>query len=153
MALPAWVCGEYRRSPLVAPKAGCGLARDRDTPQSRCSFPAGALMYASTLLLAAALNAAPADADLAAALAALEPKVVAWRRDIHQHPELGAQEVRTAGIVAAHLRELGFEVRTGIAATGVSGVLKGGRPGPKIALRADMDALPVTEETGLRFAS
>jgi metal-dependent amidase/aminoacylase/carboxypeptidase family protein len=78
-------------------------------------------MYASTLLLAAALNAAPADADLAAALAALEPKVVAWRRDIHQHPELGAQEVRTAGIVAAHLRELGLEVRTGIAATGVSG--------------------------------
>ncbi len=110
-------------------------------------------MYTSTLLLAAALNAAPVDADLTAALAALEPKVVAWRRDIHQHPELGAQEVRTAGIVAAHLRELGFEVRTGIAATGVSGVLKGGKPGPKIALRADMDALPVTEETGLPFAS
>lgn len=81
------------------------------------------------------------------------PKVVAWRRDFHQHPELGAAEVRTAGIVAAHLRSLGLEVRTGIAATGVAAVIRGGKPGPKIALRADMDALPVAEETGLPFAS
>ncbi len=81
------------------------------------------------------------------------PKVVAWRRDFHQHPELGAAEVRTAGIVAAHLRSLGLDVRTGIAATGVAAVIRGGKPGPKIALRADMDALPVTEETGLPFAS
>ena len=85
--------------------------------------------------------------------AAVMPKVVAWRRDIHEHPELGNRETRTAGIVAAHLRSLGLEVRTGLARTGVVGVLKGGKPGPVVALRADMDALPVTEETGLPFRS
>ncbi|HEX6065964.1 MAG TPA: amidohydrolase, partial [Longimicrobiales bacterium] len=81
------------------------------------------------------------------------PKVVAWRRDIHQHPELGNQEVRTAKLVADHLRKLGMEVRTNVAVTGVIGVLKGGRPGPVIALRADMDGLPVTEQVDLPFAS
>ncbi len=81
------------------------------------------------------------------------PKVVTWRRDIHQHPELGNQEVRTAKIVADHLRALGMEVRTGVATTGVVGVLKGGKPGPVIALRADMDGLPVTEQVDLPFAS
>ena len=81
------------------------------------------------------------------------PKVVAWRRDIHEHPELGNRETRTAGLVAAHLRSLGLEVRTGLARTGVVAVLKGGKPGPVVALRADMDALPVTEETGLPFPS
>ena len=81
------------------------------------------------------------------------PKVVAWRRDIHQHPELGNQEVRTAKLVADHLRKLGLEVRTNVAVTGVVGVLKGGQPGPVIALRADMDALPVTEQVDLPFAS
>lgn len=84
---------------------------------------------------------------------ALEPKVVAWRRDFHQHPELSNHEVRTAGIVAAHLRSLGIEVKTGVAKTGVVGILKGGRPGPVVALRADMDALPVTEEVDLPFRS
>jgi amidohydrolase len=79
--------------------------------------------------------------------------VIAWRRDFHQHPELGNREVRTARIVAEHLRSLGVEVRTGIATTGVVGVLRGGRPGPVVALRADMDALPVTEETDLPFKS
>jgi amidohydrolase len=81
------------------------------------------------------------------------PKVIAWRRDIHQHPELGNHETRTAALVAEHLRKLGYEVKTGVAHTGVVGVLRGGRPGPVVALRADMDALPVTEETGLPFAS
>lgn len=81
------------------------------------------------------------------------PKVVTWRRDIHQHPELGNQEVRTAKLVADHLRKLGMEVRTNVAVTGVIGVLKGGRPGPVIALRADMDGLPVTEQVDLPFAS
>jgi amidohydrolase len=81
------------------------------------------------------------------------PKVVTWRRDIHQHPELSNQEVRTAKLVADHLRKLGMEVRTNIAVTGVVGVLKGGLPGPVIALRADMDALPVTEQVDLPFAS
>jgi amidohydrolase len=89
-----------------------------------------------------------------AAAAALEDQVIAWRRDLHQHPELGNREFRTAGIVAAHLRQLGFdEVRTGVAHTGVVGLLKGGRPGPVVALRADMDALPVAEAVDLPFAS
>jgi amidohydrolase len=81
------------------------------------------------------------------------PKVVAWRRDIHQHPELGNREVRTAKLVADHLARLGIEVRTGIAKTGVVGILRGGRPGPVVALRADMDALPVTELADVPFKS
>ncbi len=88
-----------------------------------------------------------------AAARALQPKLVEWRRDLHRHPELGNQETRTARVVAEHLRALGLEPRTGIGPTGVVAVLKGGRPGPRIALRADMDALPVTEATGLPFAS
>ncbi|MBE3100340.1 MAG: amidohydrolase [Planctomycetes bacterium] len=80
-------------------------------------------------------------------------RVIAWRRDFHQHPELGNREVRTSGIVADHLRALGLEVRANIAHTGVVGVLRGGRPGPVVALRADMDALPVTEEADLPFKS
>ena len=83
----------------------------------------------------------------------LKDKVVAWRRDIHLNPELPNREYRTAEIVAGHLTRLGLEVRTGVAHTGVIGVLKGGRPGPVVALRADMDALPVTEELDLPFAS
>jgi amidohydrolase len=85
---------------------------------------------------------------------ALEAAVVAWRRDLHEHPELGNREFRTAGIVAEHLRRLGFdEVRTGVAHTGVVGLLVGGQPGPVVALRADMDALPVTEFNELPFRS
>jgi amidohydrolase len=84
---------------------------------------------------------------------AVQSKVVAWRRDFHQNPELGNREFRTAEIVAGHLKALGLEVKTKIAHTGVIGVLKGGRPGPVVALRADMDALPVTEETGLPYQS
>ncbi len=80
--------------------------------------------------------------------------VIAWRRDLHQNPELGNREFRTAGIVAEHLRSLGFdEVRTDVAHTGVVGVLRGGRPGPVVGLRADMDALPVTELADVPFAS
>lgn len=96
----------------------------------------------------------PATADvLDARVQAIQERVIAWRRDIHQHPELGNHEVRTAALVAEHLRGLGLEPRTGIAHTGVAAVLRGGRPGRRIALRADMDALPVTERTGLPFAS
>jgi amidohydrolase len=79
--------------------------------------------------------------------------VVAWRRDIHQHPELGNRETRTAKLVADHLSSLGIEVKTGVAHTGVVGLLRGGRPGPVVLLRADMDALPVTERNQLPFAS
>ena len=85
--------------------------------------------------------------------AAIEGKLIAWRRDIHQHPELGDQENRTARLVTEHLRSLGLEVRTGIARTGVVGILKGAKPGRTVALRADMDALPVKEPGGLSFAS
>jgi amidohydrolase len=87
------------------------------------------------------------------AAARVESNVIAIRRDIHEHPELGNREFRTAKLVAERLETLGIETRTGIAHTGVVGILRGGRPGGVVALRADMDALPVTEETGLLFAS
>jgi amidohydrolase len=103
------------------------------------------------LVLGAPLHAAPPDIETLAA--PVDAQVLSWRRDFHQHPELGNRETRTAGIVAAHLRALGLEVRTGVAHTGVVGILRGGQPGPNIALRADMDALPVTERVDLPFAS
>ena len=90
---------------------------------------------------------------VAAKADALEQKVIAWRRDFHQNPELGNQEKRTADIVAKHLKSLGLEVKTGVAKTGVVGILKGGKPGPVVALRADMDGLPVVERVNLPFAS
>ena len=93
-------------------------------------------------------------AQIDAAAQAAEARLIAWRRDFHANPELGNREFRTAGIVAEHLRALGFdEVRTGVAHTGVVGLLKGGLPGPVVALRADMDALPVAEQVDLPFAS
>ena len=91
--------------------------------------------------------------QLSPAFKAIEPKVIKWRRDIHQHPELSNREFRTAKLVAEHLRNLGMEVQTGVAHTGVVGTLRGGKPGPVVALRADMDALPVTEMTDVPFAS
>src|SRR5476649_2153094 len=84
---------------------------------------------------------------------ALQSQIIAWRRDFHEHPELGNHEVRTAGIIAKHLESLGLEVHTGIATTGVVGILRGAKPGPVVALRSDMDALPIIERTGLPFAS
>jgi amidohydrolase len=83
----------------------------------------------------------------------LNPQVVTWRRDFHQHPELGNSEVRTAKIIADELRKLGYEVTVGVAKTGVVGVLRGGKPGPVVALRSDMDALPVAEQGDLPFKS
>ena len=93
------------------------------------------------------------DAEIDRRALAVNDHVVAWRRDIHEHPELSGQETRTAALVADHLRKLGIDVRTGVGGTGVVGVLKGGRPGSVVALRADMDALPVTEEVDLPFRS
>ena len=84
---------------------------------------------------------------ISAAADKVEPKVIAWRQDIHEHPELGNREIRTAALVAKHLQSLGIEVTTNVAVTGVVGILKGGQPGPVVALRADMDALPVLEKT------
>ena len=92
--------------------------------------------------------------EVTAAARAEQAQVLAWRRDLHQHPELGNRETRTAALVAAHLRKLGLEdVRTGVATTGVTAILRGALPGPRIAIRADMDALPVTERVDLPFAS
>ncbi len=104
-------------------------------------------------LLAAAtpLEALLEHIDQAAAL--MEADVIDWRRDIHQNPELSNREFRTGALVAEHLSTLGMEVSTGVAHTGVVGVLRGSLPGPVVALRADMDALPVVEQTGLPFAS
>lgn len=111
---------------------------------------------AASLALAAPANAQTAQGfspEIESSIESVLPRMVAWRRDFHQNPELSYEEVRTARVVAAHLRSLRLEVRTGIAQTGVVGVLRGGRPGPVIALRADMDALPVTEEGDLPFRS
>lgn len=121
-------------------------------------------MLKPALAALAALVALPALAqadgprtDLAdrvdALVADVAPDVVAYRRHVHENPELSNRETQTAAYVAEHLAGLGIEVRTGVARTGVVGVLTGGRPGPTVALRADMDALPVTERVDLPFAS
>ncbi|MGH8175079.1 MAG: amidohydrolase [Steroidobacter sp.] len=111
------------------------------------------LIALSSLLFTTAAQADISQADLDAAAKKVEPRVVEWRRDLHQHPELSNRETRTADVVAKRLRALGIEVKTGIALTGVAGLLKGALPGPTIALRADMDALPVTEQVDLPFKS
>jgi amidohydrolase len=120
-----------------------------------------ALSLRMLVALAMLAIAAPSSAQTAgmfstqveASIAQVLPRMIAWRRDLHEHPELSYEEVRTARVVAQHLRSLRMEVRTGVAQTGVVGVLRGARPGPVIALRADMDALPVTEEGDLPFRS
>jgi amidohydrolase len=120
------------------------------------------LLRVSAAVLLVALSASPLagqarpnplQAQEDRGIEAVMPKVVAWRRDIHEHPELGNREFRTAKLVADHLTALGMEVRTGVGHTGVVGVLRGGKPGPVVALRADMDALPVTELVDLPFKS
>ncbi|HYD87592.1 MAG TPA: amidohydrolase [Vitreimonas sp.] len=102
---------------------------------------------------AAAQTQTAFPASVESSIQSVLPRMIAWRRDFHEHPELSYEEVRTARVVAQHLRSLRMEVRTNVAQTGVVGVLRGARPGPVIALRADMDALPVTEEVDLPFAS
>lgn len=104
------------------------------------------------LLLCATVHA-DLNEDIDEAAAAVETNVIGWRRDIHKHPELSNHEVRTAALVASYLKTLDIEVTTGVAHTGVVGILRGGKPGKVVALRADMDALPVVEETGLPYAS
>src|SRR5512138_980544 len=110
----------------------------------------GAKSFSSCVVLLAALLL---PAISSAEIAKIDGKVIAWRRDIHQHPELSNRETRTAKLVADHLQKLGLEVKTGIAHNGVTGVLKGGKPGPTIAIRADMDANPVVEEVDVPFKS
>ena len=115
------------------------------------SLMAGSLTLVSTAH-AQALDATGLQA-IDAAVNGVAGKMVNWRRDIHAHPELSGQEVRTAKLVAEHLKRLGMEVQTGVGGTGVVGILRGGLPGKVVALRADMDALPVPENTNLPFAS
>jgi amidohydrolase len=112
-----------------------------------------ALLASFGVAPASALEPSPVTARIDAALAANQPKLIEWRRHLHQNPELGNREVETAKFVAERLRSFGLEPRTGVAKTGVVAVIEGGRPGPVVALRADMDALPVTEEVDLPFAS
>ena len=104
-------------------------------------------------LQAAVYPSTPLEKKVKALSDKLAPDLIDIRRDIHAHPELGLQETRTSAIVADYFRKLGLEVRTGYAKTGVLGILKGGKPGPVVAMRGDMDALPITEETDLPFAS
>jgi amidohydrolase len=99
------------------------------------------------------VSASPLASEIDKRAQAMEQTMLGWRRDFHQNPELGNREFRTAKIVAEHLTKLGFEVKTGVAKTGVVGVLKGAKAGPVVALRADMDALPVGEQVALPFAS
>jgi amidohydrolase len=111
------------------------------------------LLCAASVLAASAVLADADQAALDAAVRAVEPQVIAWRRDFHAHPELSNRETRTAEIVAKQLRALGLEVKTGLGLTGVAAVLRGAQPGPTIGLRADMDALPVTEQVDVPFKS
>jgi amidohydrolase len=112
------------------------------------------LILVSLLLMSCSAVFAQGSQRLDKAFAAIEPKLIAWRRDIHANPELSNREFKTAEKVANHLRSIALDdVETGIAHTGVVGTLIGGKPGPVIALRADMDGLPVLEQTGLPFAS
>jgi amidohydrolase len=112
---------------------------------------------AFSLLFLLAANSFVAAQDTSALIenstAKIMPKVIEWRRHLHQYPELSNREFKTAAYVEKHLKALGLEVRTGIAKTGVVGILRGAQPGPVIGLRADMDALPVTERVAIPFAS
>lgn len=114
-------------------------------------------LYKNTLAAALALSlvasGARAEETTAQRVQNELPQITAWRRDLHEHPELSNREVRTSQLVAEELKKFGYEVRTGIAHHGVTGILRGGKPGPKLAIRADMDALPVTEQGDLPFAS
>src|SRR5689334_17127899 len=113
----------------------------------------GLLALITLIVIGASVNGRAIETAFDNEIARVVPRVTEIRHQIHQNPELSNREFRTAELVAAHLRSVGMEVRTGIAHTGVVGVLKGGRPGPLIAVRADMDALPVTEETSYSFRS
>jgi amidohydrolase len=119
-----------------------------------CRSTFGGFVFLGLALLSPAVSTSQAlSAEVDELAAAVEPQLIQWRRHLHQRPELSNREVETARYVAEQLRSFGLEPQTGIARTGVVALLRGGRPGPVVALRADMDGLPVREETGLPFAS
>lgn len=111
------------------------------------------LLFLIPVILFAQKNTPDLDEKINIATDKIESKCINWRRDFHQHPELGNSEFRTAKIIADHLRSLGIDVKENVGITGVVGILKGAKPGPCIGLRADMDALPVVERVDLPFAS
>lgn len=113
----------------------------------------GILAFLSSIALAAQKNTTNFSTQISAAADKIENKCISWRRDLHEHPELGNSEIRTAKLVADHLRSLGIEVQEKVGKTGVVGILKGAGTGPCVALRADMDALPIVERVNLPFAS
>jgi amidohydrolase len=127
----------------------------RPNATARLILPASLLLLACHMLASSrpAFAQSGERAEVAAAAQREHDQVIAWRRDIHQHPELSNREERTSALVAEHLRALGLKPLTGIAHHGVVAIIQGGKPGPKLALRADMDALPVTEQVDLPFAS
>jgi amidohydrolase len=120
---------------------------------SNSTYKSLPLVALAALLVSPVGSSMAKAADIESAIRAVEPKVTAWRRDFHQNPELSNRETRTSRIVAEHLKKLGLTVETGIAKTGVVALLRTGKPGPTLALRADMDALPVTERTDVPFRS
>ena len=127
------------------------------TPAKKLIFILGLAILATTILYSdlfsqeAKIN--PLWAKIDQLSSEVESKCITWRRDIHQNPELGNREFRTSKLVAEHLQSLGMEVKTGVAHTGVVGILRGKKDTPVVALRADMDALPVTEAVDVPFAS
>src|ERR1051325_9632754 len=149
-------CAEFR---IALWRCRCHTRTDKGRSAMSRLWQARTLVAAIGALIAAApavcaqTSRPGLEQEVRQRAARIEGKLIAWRRDIHEHPELGEQEVRTARLVAEHLRGLGLEVRSGVAQTGIVALLRGGKPGPVVALRADMDALPVKEPTGLPFAS
>jgi len=148
-----WALARQLAPALTHAQLSVGHPRTHGALVSPRRFIALALITAHPVAAQSPASADPLAREIETRLEQVMPKVIAWRRDIHQHPELSFLETRTAALVEKHLRALGLEVRAGVGKTGVVGVLKGGRPGPVVALRADMDALPVTELVDLPFKS
>src|SRR5690606_20397993 len=148
--------GTRHRGSLIVHQRPAVCSLSQGNPMKFIRKPLQAALLA-TLVASASAGAQtapnPLEQQIREGASAIEDRLIEWRRDIHQHPELGEQETRTAALVAEHLEKLGLEVQTEVGRTGVVGILKGGKPGRTVALRADMDALPVKEPAGLPFAS
>lgn len=148
--VPALIAGLACRPPAATPLVPPAAEPEATTVATP---PASTAPARPSSALPEHVGASPLAAEIDRLAAELEPAVVAYRRDLHEHPELGNREHRTAKVIGEHLRAHGWTVRSGVAHTGLVAVLVGGRPGPVVALRAEMDALPVEEQTGLPFAS